>query len=59
MLNLASTLKEYAIEASDGRIGHVRDFQFDDRRWNLRWPVVDTDSWLTARRVLIHPSLFR
>ena len=56
MLEVGSALKGYAIEASDGRIGTVDDFLFDDRTWKIRWLVVDTGRWLTGRKVLIHPS---
>jgi len=53
---VVSALKGYAIEASDGKIGTVGDFLFDDQTWKLRWLVVDTGGWLTGRKVLIHPS---
>lgn len=56
MLEAISALKGYAIEASDGRIGTVSDFLFDDETWRVRWLVVDTGTWLTERKVLIHPS---
>ena len=56
MLQVGSALEGYAIEASDGRIGTVSDFLFDDRTWKVRWLVVDTGTWLTGRKVLIHPS---
>ena len=56
MLEVGSALKGYAIEASDGRIGTVGDFLFDDRTWKVRWLVVDTGTWLTGRKVLVHPS---
>lgn len=45
----------YKIEATDGAIGHVQDFYFDDRAWQVRYLVVDTGSWLTGRRVLLSP----
>lgn len=41
--------------ASDGEIGHVRDFYFDDRDWAVRYVVADTGSWLPGRKVLISP----
>ena len=41
--------------ASDGEIGHVKDFYFDDRTWAIRYMIVDTGSWLTGRSVLISP----
>jgi hypothetical protein len=56
MLLVGSALKGYAIAASDGQIGTVSDFLFDDRTWKVRWLVVDTGTWLSGRMVLIHPS---
>jgi hypothetical protein len=56
MLIVESALKGYAIEASDGRIGTVKTFLFDDTTWKIRWLVVDTGHWLTDRTVLVHPS---
>ena len=56
MLRVASALTGYAVMASDGAIGTVRDLLFDDRTWKLRWLVVDTGGWLTGRKVLVHPS---
>ena len=44
--------------ASDGEIGHVRDFYFDDKNWTVRYLVVDTGHWLTGRLVLISPHAF-
>jgi len=32
------------LRASDGEIGHVRDFYFDDKSWNVRYLVADTDA---------------
>ena len=56
MLIVGSALKGYAIEASDGRIGTVKTFLFDDTTWKIRWLVVDTGNWLSGRQVLVHPS---
>src|SRR6476620_6311713 len=44
--------------ASDGEIGHVKDFYFDDQNWAVRYLVADTGSWLAGRRVLISPHAF-
>jgi len=41
--------------ASDGEIGHVKDFYFDDLDWVVRYLVADTGSWMPARLVLISP----
>ena len=56
MLQAISALKGFAIEASDGRMGAVADFLFDDASWRVRWLVVDCGSWLKGRKVLISPS---
>lgn len=56
MLRNAKILEGYALRASDGDVGHVRDFYFDDQHWHIRYFVVDTGSWLTGRRVLISPE---
>jgi hypothetical protein len=56
MLFAVSGLQGCAIAASDGRIGAVKDFLFDDQSWTIRWLVVDTGDSLTGRKVLIHPS---
>jgi uncharacterized protein YceK len=41
--------------ASDGEIGHVKDFYFDDQNWAIRYLVADTGTWLSGRQVLISP----
>jgi len=56
MLLAASALKDYSLEATDGAIGKVKDLLFDDRTWQIRWLAVDTGTWLTERKVLLHPS---
>ena len=38
----------YAIAASDGRLGTVSDFLFDDASWLIRWLAADT-SYLALR----------
>jgi sporulation protein YlmC with PRC-barrel domain len=56
MLFVVSVLKGFAVAASDGRIGTVHDWLFDDESWKIRWLVVDTGSWLPGRKVLVHAS---
>ena len=55
MLRSLKDLEDFAIGVSDGTIGHVKDFYFDDRAWVIRYLVVDTGSWLASRKVLISP----
>jgi hypothetical protein len=55
MLRSNQELEKYVIGASDGSVGRVKDFYFDDRRWVVRYLVVDTEAWLPGRKVLISP----
>jgi sporulation protein YlmC with PRC-barrel domain len=48
-------LKDYTIGATDGDIGEVKDFYFDDEAWVIRYFIVDTGAWLSQRKVLISP----
>jgi len=57
MLRNASAIKGYAIKASDGRLGSVSDFLFDDASWLVRWLVVDTGDWLPGRNVILPTSV--
>ena len=41
---------------SDGKIGTISDFLFDDTSWLVRWLVVDTGNWLSGRKVLLPSS---
>jgi hypothetical protein len=55
MLRNLKDLENYAISATDGEIGHVKDFYFDDDAWTMRYFVVNAGSWLNSRMVLITP----
>lgn len=57
MLRNTSRMNGYAIAASDGTIGMIDDFLFDDITWSIRWVVVDTGIWLSGRKVLLPPSV--
>jgi uncharacterized protein YrrD len=54
LINLKD-LQGYALRATDGDIGTVKDFYFDDERWTVRYLVVECGSWLASRKVLITP----
>ena len=58
MLRSINQLHRGKLRASDGEIGHVKDFYFDDQKWVVRYAVVDTGSWLSSRQVLIAPHAF-
>lgn len=55
MLRNVKDLRGYKILASDGEIGKVHEFYFDDQTWMIRYLVVETGSWLFERRVLLSP----
>jgi hypothetical protein len=49
-------LAGYHIEASDGEIGHLEDFLFDDETWQIRYAIVDTKNWWPGKKVLLRPQ---
>jgi len=55
MLRNLNDLHGYALRATDGDVGTVKDFYFDDDRWVVRYLVVETGTWLSSRKVLISP----
>lgn len=55
MLHSLKNLRDYAIRAVDGPVGHVVDLYFDDQTWIVRYFVVETGTWLAGRKVLISP----
>jgi len=55
MLRSIKDLEGYGIRATDGDVGHVKDFYFDDAMWVIRYLIVETGTWLTHRKVLVSP----
>ncbi len=53
MLQSVRELYGEKIGALDGDLGHIKDFYFDEKDWAIRYLVVDADSWLPGRHVLI------
>jgi len=45
----------FALGATDGEIGKVNEFYFDDETWTIRYLIVKTGNWLSGRKVLISP----
>jgi sporulation protein YlmC with PRC-barrel domain len=58
MLRNIKDIFGYKIHAKDGNIGEVYDFFFDDETWTVRYLVVDIETWLLDRKVLISPAVF-
>ena len=46
------------LAASDGEVGRIKDFYFDDKSWAVRYLVADTGTWLSGRQVLLSPHAF-
>ena len=46
----------YHIQATDGEIGHVRDFIVDDETWAIRYLEVDTRNLWPGKKVLVSPQ---
>jgi hypothetical protein len=55
-LRSAKELTGYHIEGTDGGIGHVKDFMFDDETWEARYLVVGTTNWWPGKSVLVAPQ---
>ena len=55
MLTNATFLKGLVIQATDGELGTVDQFYFDDETWAIRYLTVETGGWLGGRQVLISP----
>ena len=55
MLRSVNGLRAFTIGATDGDIGQVEAFYFDDTCFTIRHLVVDTGSWLSGRKVLVSP----
>jgi hypothetical protein len=51
MLRSAKDLAGYAILATDGKIGEIDAFYFDDQSWTIRYIVADVGSWLAEEHV--------
>ena len=44
------------MQETDGEIGKVEEFYFDDQSWTIRYLIVKTGGWLFGREVLISPQ---
>lgn len=55
MLRSIKSFEEYLVLASDGEIGSVADFFFDDLEWAVRYLVVDLWKMSPGRKAIISP----
>jgi hypothetical protein len=55
MLRNSKDLHGLRIRATDGEIGTIDNFYFEDETWAIRYLTVNTGGWLAGRQVLISP----
>ena len=51
-----NSLLNLRLKGTDGEIGKLRDFYFDDISWTIRHLILKTGSWFSERDVLISPD---
>ena len=56
MKRTIKNLLGFTLTATNGEIGKVTDFFFDDTTWKIRYLVVETGNWLSNRKVLLSPE---
>lgn len=59
MLRSIKNMHGFTISATDGNIGRVQEFYFDDQKWVIRYLVADTGTWLPERMVLLSPMTLK
>jgi len=59
VLNSVKNLKGYKLKCTDGEIGEVDEFYFDDRFWTIRYLVASTGQDSLKKQVLISPYALR
>jgi sporulation protein YlmC with PRC-barrel domain len=53
-LRSTKQIEDYLIHATDGEIGHVKDFIFQKKNWQITELLVETRNLLAGRKVLLH-----
>ena len=56
MLHLAQKIAGTTVSGTDGEIGTLEDFYFEEAGWNVRYLLVDTGAWFDGKRVVLSPS---
>ena len=55
MLHLAQKVAGVTVNGTDGEIGTLEDFYFEEDGWTVRYLLVDTGKWLSGKKVLVSP----
>lgn len=53
------SLYGFTLKETDGELGKVKDFYFDDDSWTVRYLVVKTGKWLSNKEVVISPKVIQ
>ena len=56
MLRRINDMEGCALWGSDGLVGQLSDYYFDDALWIIRYLTVKTGTWLSGRQVIVSPS---
>ena len=57
MLRRANEIQDsFTIRATDGDVGRLAQFYFDDHQWVIRYLVIDISNWSAGADVLLPPS---
>jgi sporulation protein YlmC with PRC-barrel domain len=51
-----NSLIGFKMGATDGEVGEVKEFYFDDETWDIRYLIVETGNWFSNKKVLIAPQ---
>lgn len=57
MLHSSEDLRRLTLHATDGELGHLAEFYFDDQTWTVRYFIVRTGGALPERTILLPPSV--
>jgi hypothetical protein len=49
-------MQGYNVQATDGPIGRLTEFLFNDEDWNIRYILVDTGNWWPGQKALVLPQ---
>ena len=52
-LRSSQVVTGFHVQATDGSIGHVIDFIFDDFTWQISHAAIDTHNWIGGKKILI------
>jgi hypothetical protein len=59
MLRSTKEIEGFTILALDGPLGSLDEFFFDDDSWVVRYAVINTGVWLSGKKILLPPLLFK